>query len=117
VVLAPSSDSLMKRNSARWLLLVGLASQRMRHGGDDRRPASPSTASASAGSAARPVDATWLADVQATHRAYRAEVDHFVRAVGDANQPLLTGPHDGRQALVLADACLESMEIGRPVRL
>ncbi|MEM1025125.1 MAG: inositol 2-dehydrogenase [Myxococcota bacterium] len=49
--------------------------------------------------------------------AYRAEVDHFVRAVQDGQQPLLTGPHDGLQALVLADACLESLQTGRPVRL
>lgn len=71
---------------------------------------------------------TWSADgiwhdkpphffVERYAEAYRAEVDHFVRAVGSPEQPLLTGPHDGRQALVLADACLESMETGRPVRL
>jgi myo-inositol 2-dehydrogenase/D-chiro-inositol 1-dehydrogenase len=49
--------------------------------------------------------------------AYRAELQHFVRAILDPAQPLLTGPHDGRQALVLADACLQSLDLGRPVRL
>lgn len=49
--------------------------------------------------------------------AYRAELDHFVAAVGRRDRPLLTGVHDGRQALLLADAALESWEMGRPVRL
>jgi myo-inositol 2-dehydrogenase/D-chiro-inositol 1-dehydrogenase len=48
--------------------------------------------------------------------AYRAELDHFVRAVEDPSQPLLTGPADGRRALRLADAAAESLESGQPVR-
>ncbi|MGF1508311.1 MAG: inositol 2-dehydrogenase [Myxococcota bacterium] len=49
--------------------------------------------------------------------AYRAELQHFIRAIQDPSQPLLTGPHDGRQALVLANACIQSLELGRPVQL
>ncbi len=49
--------------------------------------------------------------------AYLAELDHFVTAVQDRDRPLLAGARDGRQALVLADAALESYELGRPVRL
>jgi myo-inositol 2-dehydrogenase / D-chiro-inositol 1-dehydrogenase len=48
--------------------------------------------------------------------AYRAELDHFVRALEDPSQPLLTGPADGRRALRLADAAAESLESGQPVR-
>jgi len=49
--------------------------------------------------------------------AYRAELDHFIAAVGRRDRPLLTGAHDGRQALLLEDAALESWEMGRPVSL
>lgn len=48
--------------------------------------------------------------------AYRAEVDHFIKSVS-TGAPTLAGIHDGRQALVLADACLESLQTGRPIRL
>lgn len=71
---------------------------------------------------------TWTADgvvhdkpphffIQRYADAYRAELDHFVEAIGRRDRPLLTGARDGRQALVLADAALESHELGRPIRL
>lgn len=49
--------------------------------------------------------------------AYRAELEHFLAAVSDPDQPLLVGPHDGRQALVLAEAALESTRTKKPVQL
>jgi myo-inositol 2-dehydrogenase/D-chiro-inositol 1-dehydrogenase len=71
---------------------------------------------------------TWTADgvvhdkpphffIERYAEAYRAELDHFVEAVSRRDRPLLAGARDGRQALVLADAALESYELGRPIRL
>lgn len=48
--------------------------------------------------------------------AYKAEIDHFVRAMTEDGHPLLTGPADGRRALQLAAAAFESLEMGAPVR-
>ena len=48
--------------------------------------------------------------------AYREEMAHFIGAVQNG-QPMLTGPTDGRQALVLAEAALESCKSGQVVRL
>lgn len=48
--------------------------------------------------------------------AYRAELDHFVRCV-ETGAASLAGFSDGRAALVLADAALESARTGRAVRL
>jgi myo-inositol 2-dehydrogenase/D-chiro-inositol 1-dehydrogenase len=48
--------------------------------------------------------------------AYRIELSAFLDAVRDGS-PMPVGPEDGRQALVLADAALRSMQEGRPVRL
>jgi len=48
--------------------------------------------------------------------AYRAELDHFVGCVETGAAPL-AGFADGREALLLADAALESMASGRAVRL
>jgi myo-inositol 2-dehydrogenase / D-chiro-inositol 1-dehydrogenase len=48
--------------------------------------------------------------------AYLAEIDHFVDCVEKGTAPL-TGYADGREALRLADAALESMTTGRKVRL
>lgn len=48
--------------------------------------------------------------------AYALELDHFVRSVLDGT-PLRIGAHDGRQALVLADAALRSATEGQPVTL
>jgi myo-inositol 2-dehydrogenase/D-chiro-inositol 1-dehydrogenase len=46
--------------------------------------------------------------------AYKAELDHFIACVkGDAKP--LTGPADGRMALVLAEAARESLAKGGPV--
>jgi myo-inositol 2-dehydrogenase/D-chiro-inositol 1-dehydrogenase len=47
--------------------------------------------------------------------AYRAELDHFVDALDARDPVLLVGPHDGRQALALADAAVASLEAGQPV--
>jgi len=48
--------------------------------------------------------------------AYRAELDHFVQCVETGAAPL-SGFAEGREALLLADAALESMASGRAVRL
>jgi myo-inositol 2-dehydrogenase / D-chiro-inositol 1-dehydrogenase len=48
--------------------------------------------------------------------AYLAEIDHFVDCVEQATAPLV-GYRDGREALRLADAALESMTTGRRIRL
>jgi myo-inositol 2-dehydrogenase/D-chiro-inositol 1-dehydrogenase len=48
--------------------------------------------------------------------AYLAEIDHFVDCVENGAAPLV-GYRDGREALRLADAALESMRTGRTVRL
>ena len=46
--------------------------------------------------------------------AYRNEMDAFLTAL-DSGTPMPTGPRDGRQALRLADAALESVRTGRAV--
>ncbi len=46
--------------------------------------------------------------------AYRAEMEAFLAAL-DESGPMPTGPRDGRQALRLADAALESVASGRAV--
>ncbi len=48
--------------------------------------------------------------------AYNAEISHFVDCVEQGRTPLV-GYRDGREALRLADAALESMQTGRLVRL
>jgi myo-inositol 2-dehydrogenase/D-chiro-inositol 1-dehydrogenase len=48
--------------------------------------------------------------------AYRAELDHFIDCV-ETGAPPLAGFAEGREALRLADAALESMVSGRAVRL
>jgi myo-inositol 2-dehydrogenase / D-chiro-inositol 1-dehydrogenase len=48
--------------------------------------------------------------------AYNAEISHFVDCVEQGKAPLV-GYRDGREALRLADAALESMQTGRLVRL
>lgn len=48
--------------------------------------------------------------------AYRAELDHFIGCVATGAAPL-AGFAEGREALRLADAALESMASGRAVRL
>ncbi|HEX5079824.1 MAG TPA: inositol 2-dehydrogenase [Geminicoccaceae bacterium] len=48
--------------------------------------------------------------------AYLAEIDHFVDCVEQGGAPLVSY-RDGREALRLADAALESMQTGRVVRL
>lgn len=48
--------------------------------------------------------------------AYRAELDHFIQCVETGTAPL-SGFAEGREALRLADAALESMASGRAVRL
>jgi myo-inositol 2-dehydrogenase/D-chiro-inositol 1-dehydrogenase len=48
--------------------------------------------------------------------AYRIELDAFIAAVA-AGTPMPVGAADGRQALVLADAALRSMQEGRVVTL
>ena len=48
--------------------------------------------------------------------AYIAEIDHFVDCVEQGTAPLV-GYRDGREALRLADAALESMRTGPTVRL
>ena len=48
--------------------------------------------------------------------AYLAEIDHFVDCVEQGTAPLATY-RDGREALALADAALESLKTGQTVRL
>ena len=48
--------------------------------------------------------------------AYLAEIDHFVDCVEQGTKPL-AGFEEGREALRLADAALESARTGRAVRL
>ncbi len=47
--------------------------------------------------------------------AYRAELEHFVQAIRTDGLPLLVGPEDGRQALVLAHAAQEALSRRRAV--
>jgi myo-inositol 2-dehydrogenase/D-chiro-inositol 1-dehydrogenase len=49
-------------------------------------------------------------------KAYAAELDDFIQAVTQGRSPV-AGGEDGRQALVLADAALESYRTGRLVKL
>jgi myo-inositol 2-dehydrogenase/D-chiro-inositol 1-dehydrogenase len=48
--------------------------------------------------------------------AYRAELDHLITAMEQGGQPN-PGFSDGREALALADAALESLQTGQTVRL
>jgi myo-inositol 2-dehydrogenase / D-chiro-inositol 1-dehydrogenase len=48
--------------------------------------------------------------------AYRAELDHLISAIEQGDQPS-PGFADGREALALADAALESLRTGQMVRL
>ena len=48
--------------------------------------------------------------------AYHAEIDHFVDCVERGTAPLV-GYRDGREALRLADAALDSMRTGQTIRL
>ena len=48
--------------------------------------------------------------------AYRLEFDHFLDCVIDGATPL-TGGEEGRRALELADAALESVRTGKPVKV
>ena len=48
--------------------------------------------------------------------AYRIELNAFLDAVANGT-PMPVGAEDGRQALVLADAAVESLRTGRPVRI
>lgn len=49
--------------------------------------------------------------------AYRRQMHHFLSALVDEDGPLLVGPHDGRQALVLAEAAQCSLATGAAVAL
>jgi myo-inositol 2-dehydrogenase/D-chiro-inositol 1-dehydrogenase len=48
--------------------------------------------------------------------AYRAEMSAFVLALQE-KKPMPVGAHDGRRALVLAEAALESLKKGKAVRI
>jgi myo-inositol 2-dehydrogenase/D-chiro-inositol 1-dehydrogenase len=48
--------------------------------------------------------------------AYRAELAHFMDVCGGRAEPLV-GIEDGRQALALAEAAIESARSGRAVRV
>ena len=54
--------------------------------------------------------------IERYREAYDAEIDHFVDCVEKGVKPL-AGFADGREALRLADAALESLRTGRVVRL
>lgn len=48
--------------------------------------------------------------------AYRAELAAFVDAI-EQKKPMPVGPEDGRQAIVLAEAAVESLQTGRAVKV
>jgi myo-inositol 2-dehydrogenase/D-chiro-inositol 1-dehydrogenase len=48
--------------------------------------------------------------------AYKAEMEHFVTAV-TTKKPVMPGPQDGRKALLLAEAALESLKSRKPVEV
>ncbi len=48
--------------------------------------------------------------------AYRRELDHFLDCVAEGKPPLV-GAEDGRRALMLADAAVDSAGSGQPVRI
>ncbi len=48
--------------------------------------------------------------------AYKAEMEHFVTAV-TTKKPVTPGPQDGRKALLLAEAALESLKSHKPVEV
>jgi myo-inositol 2-dehydrogenase/D-chiro-inositol 1-dehydrogenase len=54
--------------------------------------------------------------IERYREAYDAEIDHFVDCLERGTQPL-AGFEEGRKALALADAALESLRTGRAVRL
>ena len=54
--------------------------------------------------------------IERYREAYNAEIDHFVDCIENRTRPL-AGFADGREALRLADAALESLRTGRVVRL
>ena len=47
---------------------------------------------------------------------YRVELDHFIDAIKAGTKPMVT-EYDGRLALVLADAALQSYKTGSPVKI
>ena len=49
--------------------------------------------------------------------AYVRELEHFFLAIRDDDTPLLVGPHDGRQALALAEAAARAVATGRTVQV
>lgn len=48
--------------------------------------------------------------------AYRAELNAFIEAV-EKKRPMPVGAEDGRQAIVLAEAAVKSLQSGKPVKL
>ena len=56
------------------------------------------------------------AEQQGIGRNLQAELDHFLDCVIDGAAPL-TGGEEGRRALELADAALESVKTGKPVKV
>jgi len=54
--------------------------------------------------------------IQRYAAAYASELDHFIRAV-EARTPLAIGFEDGRRALAIAYAAMESAKSGRPISL
>jgi myo-inositol 2-dehydrogenase/D-chiro-inositol 1-dehydrogenase len=46
--------------------------------------------------------------------AYRAELDHFLDVIEKRAEPMVTGT-DGRRSLILAEAAVQSLKLGRPV--
>ena len=76
----------------------------------------PTTVEAWSGGRTRAMDPVPHFFIERYADAYRAELDHFIDCVNTGASPL-AGFAEGREALRLADAALDSMRSGRAVRL
>ncbi|HET7028894.1 MAG TPA: inositol 2-dehydrogenase [Candidatus Limnocylindrales bacterium] len=80
---------------------------------DNLRPSTIRRSDATATDAREPLLAFFL---ERYADAYRNEMDAFLAALESAG-PMPTSPHDGRQALALADAAAESARTGRSIQV
>lgn len=62
------------------------------------------------------VDTPYYSFLERYAGAYRIELKHFIDVIGGRAQPAVSG-EDGRKALLLADAAVQSFQSRRPVRL
>lgn len=62
------------------------------------------------------VDTPYYSFLERYASAYKIELNHFIDVIGGRAQPAVSG-EDGRKALLLADAAVQSFQSRRPVRL